>query len=231
MDQISKNTVKGTKQLEDTRYVVFENKKGSHIKIMFVGNSITLHGVAPEIGWNHRYGMAASKKENDYVHICMREIQKVYPDASFCICQVCEWESNYKNGAETYHLYEKAREFKADMIIMRAVENCPRRDFDKTDFQIQYEKLLDYLNPEGKAKIVITTGFWRHPADEALKEYAKAHAMPLCELGDLGEKDEMKALDKFEHSGVANHPGDLGMQAIADRILNVIFTEFAGGMI
>lgn len=222
MEQISKNTVKGTNQLEPTEYVKFENITNSGVKIMFVGNSITLHGVLPEIGWNESYGMAASKKENDYVHICMREIQRVQPNASFCICQVCEWETDYEKGWEKYNLYEKAREFNADIIIMRAVENCSGADFDKNVFIREYGNLLAYLNPDVKAKFVITTGFWKHPADDSIKEFAAMHNLPLCELGDLGEKDEMKAIGKFEHSGVANHPGDLGMQNIAERILKVV---------
>jgi len=210
------------KQLQETEVVRFENVYGNGIRILFAGNSITLHGVLTEIGWNVEWGMAASAKEKDYVHRIMSAVRKEQPDAAFCICQVAEWECKYQNGALTNALYEQARNFEADVIVMRFIENCPAKEFDKTVFKNELGKLLDYLNGTGKAKIIMTTGFWRHPGDEAIVEYAKEKNLPLVELGDLGDDDAMKALGLFEHNGIANHPGDLGMEKIAERIFEVI---------
>ncbi|MBO4468498.1 MAG: hypothetical protein J5766_04280, partial [Clostridia bacterium] len=50
---LDKNTVKATGQLTDSRSVRFFGAENKGIRIMFVGNSITLHGVLKEIGWNN----------------------------------------------------------------------------------------------------------------------------------------------------------------------------------
>jgi hypothetical protein len=107
--QMAKNTVDSKNQLKDTPLVRFHNIDGNGIRIMFLGNSMTLHGSAPAIGWYPECGMAASAPEKDYVHILEKKVLEVDPNASFCICQVANWEREYKNGASTYHLYEAAQ--------------------------------------------------------------------------------------------------------------------------
>lgn len=216
--QMEKNTVDSKNQLANSKFVRFKNPEGKGARIMFVGNSITLHGISTSIGWNLECGMAASSEENDYVHIIMNKVNRIKADSAFCICQVAEWEREYKNGTGKLPLFENACDFGADIIIARFIENCPADNFDFENFKTELDALLKYLNKSGKAKIVITTGFWRHPGDSAIIEYAAEKNIPLIELGDLGEKDEMKAIGLFEHNGVANHPGDLGMKHIAERI-------------
>ena len=49
MEQIEKNTVKAKNQLKKNNFVTFENENGKGKRIMFIGNSITRHGVLPSI--------------------------------------------------------------------------------------------------------------------------------------------------------------------------------------
>ena len=218
MNQIEKNTVPSKNQLQDDRYVSFTNINGKGKRIMFVGNSMTLHGYKADIGWFGNWGMAASAREKDYVHLTMENVKSVDPDAAFCICQVSDWERDYTHGQDTYEKFAAARAFEADIIILRMVENCPGKGYQQQLFEDQVDGLVRDLDGGEKAKVIVTTGFWRHPADAALRGWAASHGAPLCDLGPLGELDEMKALGLFEHEGVAMHPGDKGMQAIADTI-------------
>ena len=124
-----------------------------------------------------------------------------------------------QKGESKLSLFKDARDFNADIIVARFIENCPENNFDSSIFKKEYNSILAFLNKSQKVKIVLTTGFWRHPGDNALSSMQKNN-LPCVDLGDLGEQDKMKAIGLFEHSGVANHPGDLGMKNITERIFN-----------
>jgi len=217
--QMEKNTVDSEGQLKESQFVQFHNPNGTGVRVMFVGNSITLHGILPQIGWYGDWGMAASEKNKDYVHLLENEIKKTDPNAAFCVCQVAEWERLYQNKGETLQLFRAAREFGADVIIFRFVENVKKDSFDSQTFRREYDLLAKYLDKTGHARFLLSTGFWHHPADGDILAYARENGLPCVELGDLGEDDSMKAIGLFSHRGVANHPGDAGMQKIAERIM------------
>ena len=218
MRQIEKNTVSAKAQVND--HILFENPAGNGRGILFGGNSITRHAAKESIGWLNDWGMAASEKEKDYVHLVMAAVRQKDPAAVFCICQASPWERAYTEGESVYPLLAPAREFDADVIILRLGENLPIVGLDKQLFKKEYLKLVQYLNVTGKAQVILTTSFWKRDGDDMIKEIADENGWDFVYLGDLGELAEMRADGLFEHAGVAHHPGDLGMQVIAERILD-----------
>ncbi len=223
MNQIEKNTVPSQNQLQSKKYVFFGGDDGKGFRIMFVGNSITIHGYKDDIGWlGDNYGMAASSREKDYVHLVVEKLREEMGKVSYCIASVSSWEADYKNGSKYLERFSEACDFAPDIIVMRFVENCSGENYDKEIFYREYSKLFDYFNPQKKSRVILTTSFWKHPADGEIIRFGKDKNCTTIYLGDLGEDDSMKAIGLFKHSGVANHPGDKGMQAIADRIIKAI---------
>ena len=212
------------KQIRSSKYVFFDGAENDGLRVLFVGNSITLHEVNEGIGWYNAWGMAASAEEKDYVHLCFRHIRQTHPDAVFCICQGGEWERSYKEGDSTLHHFDAARDFVADIIVVKLAGNCPWEGFDADLFKKNYASLVKHLDKSGQAKVIVMSEFFHHPSDAVLEDYAREKDYPFVMLGDLGEKPEMKALGLFEHEGVANHPGDLGMEHIARRLCGVLDT-------
>ena len=67
------------------------------IRVLFLGNSITLHGSLPKIGWTNSWGMAASTKEKDYVHLVTRGIEaKTGRKADLRVRNLADFERNFR---------------------------------------------------------------------------------------------------------------------------------------
>jgi hypothetical protein len=214
-----RNTVPSHGQLQDSDVVRFCYKHNSRLKVLFVGNSITLHGAAPHIGWYGDWGMAASAKEKDYVHLVIAGLEKRYGPVSVCVAQLAEWERNY-NQEQVLEPFCPARNFEPDSIIVRIGENVNRDILDQYSYKDALTTMIRFFNPGKKARVIITDMFWKSEAlDKPSEDAAREQGYGFVSIGDLGEDDENKAVGLFEHSGVASHPGDLGMERIASRIL------------
>ena len=116
-----KNTVKATEQVKKDRYVEDFQKDGK-VKVLFIGNSITRHEPKSEIGWDNDWGMAASCRENDYVHVAVRLMEEKLGRVNYCVANCGHWELNYYND-EMITDWQRARDFNADIVVVRIGEN------------------------------------------------------------------------------------------------------------
>ena len=217
-DFSSINTVPSKNQ--NAKPVYFDEKHSGRPRIAFIGNSTTLHNPKPDIGWYGSWGMAASCKENDYLHIIMSKIREKYPKASYCILSGAIWEINYK----TFDLearYREAKDFQPDIIITAITGNIPNNQFEIPAFKVAMKKLHDYLvdGREG-VKIYQCTTFYRNELKvQGIKEYCEENGVRFVDISDIQDDRSNCAFDKFEHSGVGGHPGDKGMRIMAERFL------------
>ncbi|MDR1093684.1 MAG: hypothetical protein LBL66_06000 [Clostridiales bacterium] len=221
---LAENTVPADNQLKGNPAVYYDGDGG--LRVLIAGNSITRHAPAPELGWDGDWGMAASAKEKDYVHILMGMIRGKFGAARFCVAQLAEAEQRYREIDAVLAKFGELKAFRADIAIVRLSENARiEKDGGREAFRAAYEKTLGFLSGGGAAALVVGTGFWRNPdADAAIREAAGRFGAAVAELGDLGERDENKAVGLFAHGGVAAHPGDTGMRAIAERLFGKILS-------
>ena len=209
------NTVPAEDQLKDVGSVRFEGDGG--IKVLFIGNSITWHGTKTDIGWSGDYGMAASAREKDYVHVLASMLGEKYGKVSVCIAQLASWEGNYVSDTILEEKYAPARDFDADIIVVRIGENMPKGSAPAC--KPYFDRMIKYFKVREGQKVIITDSFWRNDArDSMIREIAEENGYAFCRIGDLENDPENMAIGQFEHRGVAIHPSDLGMERIAKRI-------------
>lgn len=218
---IDANTVSSKNQVKPSEQIRLYNENASGKRILIIGNSITKHAPAPQIGWHGNYGMAASCEENDYCHRIMSTVTETAPDTAFMILQEAAWERAFWGSPDEYDdAMKQVPVFDPDIVILRLGENISRESADAHNVAKGFETLCEYLSAGGKRKLLITETFWNSPwTFDALDSAARKYADTPIPLSDLGDDDGMKAIGLFEHSGVAAHPNDRGMAAIAERIL------------
>ncbi|MDF2925190.1 MAG: hypothetical protein K0R57_4104 [Paenibacillaceae bacterium] len=194
-------------------------------RVAFIGNSITKHPAAPDLGWFGEWGMAASAPDRDYVHLMMRRICSHYPGAVHQGAYIAAFERSYWD----YDLarLEHLRQFNPDLIIMKIGENVNDAECVQRGFRDYYKRLIAYLNLSSGATVICVNGFWANTyVNEEIRQTALEQGFPFVDLSSLHGREEYMAKGRFEHEGVAQHPSDAGMEQIALLIWSTLASEY-----
>ncbi len=201
-----------------------------HIKtdrIVFLGNSITMHGPCPPVQWAGNWGMAASEQEKDYVHVMLNSLAKLKgKKPATMIANIADFE----RGHATFDVdanFKKFFDFKPDIVVVAIGENVPPLSSEeaKAKYKAGFLRLLEAIKKGGQPTILVRSCFWADPTkDEIMRQCCTAVGGVFVDASSLGRDGSNAARDErtLPHGGVAGHPGDKGMQALADALLRAM---------
>lgn len=215
--------------------------------ILFLGNSVTLHGPAEQLGWPHHCGMAASAPENDYVHLLAAAIEartsaplRISPADSeeagttraANVVNVADiFERNY--GTYTDERLRGQLDLKADIVVLQFGENIVRETFDPEAFASGLRTLVAGLKAHGDPRIFVTSQILGAggPLDDIKREVCAedpSHRV-FVDLSQFGKDPANFASAEPHYTGIiVGHPGDKGMAVIADALLKAMVEHGQG---
>ena len=199
--------------------------------MLVLGNSITKHG-HNEYWWNE-IGMAASEAPKDYYHRLVAALTERYGDVNAYALNYSQWEINGHDRGQTFSIIDPLLCEQLDYIILQLGENVTDSSTLRTDLETLVIHIRDKC-PD--ASIVMVGNFWenKETVEKIKKDVAKDYGINYVSLDNLWGKAEFQAgmgtivFDEegkshvIDHSGVAVHPGNLGMKAIAEKIVDCI---------
>ena len=203
----------------------------SYSKVMFIGNSITRHPICSY--WWGYWGMAASRPEYDYVHRMMARLREDNPSATYLFGNIQQWELYLDD--HQLAINPQVDLPGTDLVVIRLGENVAQ------GYESLFEDALcrlvaairTFINP----RIVITGQFWTNEVKEAacinaatrtgatyvpINQYYTADYIERVGNPVYGDDGLIHYID---NAAVAIHPSDLGMEKIAEAILNAILPE------
>ncbi len=212
-------------------------------RILILGNSITLHGVAEHIGWKLYCGMAASAPENDYVHLLAAGIAartgrplRIDSTRTPHFAQdgsIVPGDANVLNIAEIlerrYATYSNSHlqaqlDAGPDIVVLQCGENVVRETFDAQAFKAALQTLMAGLKEHGDPQVFVLSQLLGGggEVDEIKREVcaeAPEHRVYVA-LSSFGRDPSNLASAEPHYTGViTGHPGDKGMAVIAEALL------------
>jgi lysophospholipase L1-like esterase len=209
-----------------------EVKSSAIRRILFLGNSITLHGPKADIGWTGNWGMAASSEEKDYVHLVTGGIARhTGATPTIQVRNIADFERTYA----TYDVDGQMKDlfaFDPDLVVLAIGENVPAlgTENDKARFKAGVMKILQGALARRHPLVVVRSSFWADAAkDQVLRQACQEADALFVDAGPIGKDAANVARSErsFTHDGVAAHPGDKGMKALADAIVQAVLERFA----
>ena len=199
-----------------------------------IGNSISVHP-RRDI-WPNAMGMGADRAENDYYHLLRRRLLQYYTSAfSSAVYNFALWEKDPDRRDAALPMLDQYLNDNLDIVSVQLGENFT----DKENFASAYTKLIAYIRARcPHAQIILIGNFWADSQMDTIKrQAAAAYNATFVDLSPIQGKtaylfgggttrgvayDTLGRRYSLDSYGTAQHPGNKGMQWIANAVYQAI---------
>lgn len=198
-------------------------------KVLFIGNSLLLgHGT---------FGMCAKDSKNDYYYHVKEYLKTFNPDVIADKQHGAPFEqAESQDTINTWianHIETKATDY--DLVVIQLGDNV-NNDARNELFKTSCKQLLQAIRTHMPRARVVWVGEWYYTAQrqEIISKGCAETGSTFIDITDLTIKENQGAIGDIitadngtqttvTSSGVASHPGNKGMKAIADRLIEELF--------
>ena len=187
-------------------------------EVIILGNSITYSSENPTIGWYGNWGMAASSQENDYIHLLEKKLTALNTSIKIKSYNISKFEHQLLefNFGELDTLFND----KKSLVIVNLGENF-NEPSTQIEFRTAFSNLISYVEEKDISHILVVNSFWTKSINIDIREIAINKDIGFASITDISS-DTTNMAYSFEHTGIRIHPGDNGMDKIAERILSAL---------
>lgn len=202
-------------------------------RILFLGNSITLHGPKPDIDWSGNWGMAATAQSKDYIHRLTTAINAttggsltVSPVGGGGADNIVSIADSLERGYSSYTNSQLQTQinYHANIVVLQFGENIDMGSFDGVTFKSRLETLVSGLKTSSNPNIFMTGEILAsNSVVDAIKQQVCGEDPMHRVFVDMSAfradpTNRASSEGMFSDPGVQWHPGDKGMQFIAGTL-------------
>lgn len=193
------------------------------LKVLIVGNSITTHAIADDIGWMHKSGMAATQENKDYVHLLFDKLSTQYPHKTIFL-RFSNW-SQFERSPDDFSGFKTATEFNPDVLVFQLSDNTSEKtanEFGKYSIR--------FLKDFKCQRLVISPFFMNDFNFNLSKTIAVKSNSIFVDISSISQNKINRASNdagqtkraQWKSDGIGQHPGDKGMFNISEIIFKAI---------
>ena len=205
-------------------------KSSNYNKVLLLGNSLLL-GFNTDGSHGAPFGLTASDSKHDWAYLLTEKLKVKSPNIAVKKLHDAKFEQAESDSAsESYISNEFAAAAKNNDLVIVQIGDNVNTELRRQTFKNNFSKLIRAIRTNNPAADIAVAGAWfnNDNIEGWLQSQAKSLNYTFVPLSDLSTSANMATIgdtvtfdDGFQlqvYKAIRTHPGDKGMEAIANRI-------------